>query len=160
MITAPRRIVRPSRSRTPVTPAILDRHRRHLGLHDTQIRLGLQHLAHANAVLLLVALRARRPHRRPAAGVQKPELNADRIGHFAHHAAERIDLANQVPLGDSPHRRIAGHLRNQVQIHGDHGRAQPHARTGARRLAAGMPGTHHHHVVPRLTTGIMVTQTQ
>jgi hypothetical protein len=29
-----------------------------------------------------------------------------------------------VPLGDAANRRVAGHLGNQVQVHGDHSRLQ------------------------------------
>ncbi len=39
--------------------AVLDDQRGDLGLLDVQIRLALQNLLHADAVLLLVALRAR-----------------------------------------------------------------------------------------------------
>ena len=72
-------------------------------------------------ILLLVALRARRPHGRSAAGIQKPKLNPDAIGHLAHHAAKRINFAHQVAFGDAADRRIAGHLRDQVNVHRDHG---------------------------------------
>ena len=77
---------------------------------DLQVRLRLQHLAHLEAVGLLVALRARRPHGRAAGGVEQAELDADRVGDLAHDAAERIHFADQVPLGNSPDRGIAGHL--------------------------------------------------
>ena len=42
----------------------------HLSLQNPQVRLPFQHLLHMNPVLLLVALRARRPYRRTAARIQ------------------------------------------------------------------------------------------
>src|SRR5581483_7746270 len=55
-----------------------------LGLLDHQIALGLEAALHLNAILFLIALRARRPHSRPPAGVQQPELDAHGVGHLAH----------------------------------------------------------------------------
>jgi hypothetical protein len=70
-----------------------------------------------------------------------------RVGHLAHNAAQRVHLAHQVPLGHAADRRIAAHLRNQVQVHGDQRGLEPHARRGHRRLAPGVPRAHHHHIV-------------
>ena len=110
----------------------------HLRLLDEEARLRLQHLAHLYAVLLLVALRSRRPHRRAARGVQQAELNAHRVGDLAHDAAQRVDLAHQVALGDAADGRVAAHLRDQVQVQREQRGAQSHARRGHGRLAAGM----------------------
>ena len=82
-------------------PIGADLERRDFRLLDTQVRLLLQHLAHADAVQLLVHLRARRPHGGPRRGIEQAELNPDRIRHLAHDAAESVDLAHQVALGDS-----------------------------------------------------------
>jgi hypothetical protein len=112
-----------------------------------QSRLAFQHLAHPHAIELLVALRPRTPHRRAARAVQQPELNAHRIGHLAHHAAQRVHFAHQVPLGHAANRRIAAHLRNQVEVHGDQRRLHSHARRRHRRLAPGVPSAHHHYVI-------------
>ena len=98
--------------------------------------------------MLLIHLRARRPNRRTAAGIQQPELDPDGVRHFAHHPAQRVDLAHQVPFGDAADGGIAGHLRDQVQVHGDHGGAQPHARARPRGFASRVAGSDHHHVVP------------
>ena len=72
-------------------------------------------------------------------------MDPDCIGDFAHHAAERIDLAYEVPFGNTANRRIAGHLRNQVGIHCDQGGAQPHACAGPRGFAAGMTSANHNY---------------
>ena len=79
-------VCRPSRKCTPVA------RRGHLDLASAatsaclmrKIRFVFQHLAHAHAIQLLIHLRARRPHRRPAAGIQQPELNPHGIGQFPH----------------------------------------------------------------------------
>ena len=92
-------------------------------------------------------LRARRPDRRASAGIQQAKLNPDRIGHLAHDPAERVDFADQVALGDSADRRIARHLRDQVQVHRHHRRSQAHSGTRARRFAARVTGTDNDHVV-------------
>ena len=57
----------------------------------------------------------------------KPKLDAGRVRNFAHHPAQGVDLAHQMTLGNPANRRIAGHLGNQIRVHGDHGglQAQP-----------------------------------
>jgi hypothetical protein len=80
------------------------------------------------------------PNRRAAAGIQKTKLNSDRVRDFAHDAAQSVDFADQVTLGDSANGRITRHLCDQVEIHCDHGCAQAQARTGPGGLAAGMAG--------------------
>ena len=87
-----------------------------------------------------------RPHRRPPARIQQPELDPARIRHLAHHAAQRVHLAHQVSLGDPANRRVAAHLRNQIQVQRKQSRPQPHARRRHRRLAPRVPGPHHHHI--------------
>src|SRR5581483_3186340 len=94
----------------PPLRAVSDLEGRHLGLLDSEVRLTLEYLTHAGPVHLLVALGARRPNGRTAARVQKPELNADGIGDFPHHAAERVDLSHEVALGNSANGGVAGHL--------------------------------------------------
>jgi hypothetical protein len=73
-------------------------------------------LAHLQPVLLLVALCSRRPHRRPARGVQEAEPNADGIGHLAHDAAQRVHFAHQVSFGNAADRGIARHLRDKIDV--------------------------------------------
>ena len=125
MMTAPQRTLRPSRSRTPRTRPSSMIERRHFRLLDAKIRLAFQHLLHPDPVLLLVALRARRPDRRTAAGIQQPELDPDRIGHLAHHAAQRVDLAHQVTLGDAADRRDCRTSARSGPVHRDHRGRRP-----------------------------------
>ena len=120
---------------------------RHFGLLDVQIGLRLQHLAHLQAVLLLVALRARRPDGRAARGVEQAKLDADRVGDFAHDAAEGVDFADEVSLGDAADGGIAGHLRDEIDVEREERGLQAHARRGHRGFAAGMTGADHNNVV-------------
>ena len=127
--------------------AIFNDQRRDFRLLDVKVGLTLQDFLHPNAVLLLIALSSRRPDGWSAAGIEKPELDSDGVGHFAHHAAQRVDLPDEVTLGDSADRRIARHLRDQIGIHRDHRGAQSEARAGPARFAAGMPSANDHNVV-------------
>src|SRR5580765_3692805 len=100
-----------------------------------------------DAVLLLVHLRAGGPDSGPAAGIEKAKLNADSVGHFAHKAAEGIDFADEVALGNAADGRVAGHLRDEVEVHGDERSLQTHAGTGARGFAAGVAAADHYNVI-------------
>ena len=127
--------------------AVLQDKVHHLGLFDSQVRLRLEHLTHLRAILLLVGLRAGRPDGGSAAGVEQSELDAGRINHLAHDAAERVDLAHQVAFGDSADGGITGHLRDQVEVDRAERGLQAHARRGHRGLAAGVPRAHDNHIV-------------
>ena len=93
--------------------------------------------------MLLVALGAGRPYRRPARGVEQAELDADGIGNFAHDAAKSVHFADQMTLGDAPNGGIARHLRDQIDIQGEKGGPQSHASRSHGCLATGMPGADH-----------------
>ena len=119
----------------------------HLCLLQKKIRLPLQLLPHPHAVERLVALRPRTPDRRPPARIQQPKLNPRLIRHHPHHPAQRVDLPHQVPLRNPANRRIARHLRNQIQVQRKQCRAQSHPRRRHRRLATGVPRTHNDDIV-------------
>jgi len=74
-------------------------------------------------------------------------LNSHGIGDFAHDATEGVDLAHQMTLGHAADCRITAHLRNQVQIHGDQGCLQPHARGRHRGFASGVTGADYDDIV-------------
>ncbi len=118
-----------------------------LGLTDVQAGLGFEHLAHFHAVELLVALGARAPYGGAARRVEQAELDADSVSYFAHNAAERVDFADQMPLGYAAHGGVATHLGDEVEVHGDKGGFQAHARRSHRRLTTGVPRAHHGHIV-------------
>src|SRR3990172_2764074 len=75
---------------------------------------------------------------RPFAGVEHAELDACPVGHAAHLAPKGVYLTDEVPFGNPPYRRIAGHQPDIVNVEGDdQGPApQPCRRQG--RLASGM----------------------
>ena len=120
---------------------------RYFRLLDVQIGLGLQHFAHLHAILLLVTLRPWRPHRRTARRVQQSELDADRVRHLAHNAAQCIHFADEVPLGDAADGGIARHLGDKIDVERVKCGLQAHARSSHGSLASGMTGTDHDHVV-------------
>ena len=62
------------------------------------------------------------------------------VGQLAHDAAQRIDLSDQVPFRNSADRRVARHLRDKINIHGDHRGSQTEPGASSRRLATGMTG--------------------
>ncbi len=117
------------------------------GLADVEAGLGFEHFAHLHAIELLVALGARAPDRRAAGGIQKPELDADGVGHFAHDAAQGVDFADQVSLRDAAYGGIAAHLGDEVHVHGDERGLETHARRGHGGLAAGVTRAHDHDIV-------------
>jgi hypothetical protein len=50
-------------------------------------------------------------------------------------------------LGDPAHGRVAGHLRDQVNIQGEQGGLQPHAGSRHCGLATGVSGADHDDIV-------------
>ncbi len=89
---------------------------------------------------MLVALCAGRPDGRAARSIQQAELDADRVGDFAHDAAEGVDFADEVSLGDAAHSGIARHLRDQIDVERVEGGLQAHAGRSHRGFASGMAG--------------------
>jgi hypothetical protein len=72
---------------------------------------------HEKLVGLFVGLRAGAVHRRTFAPVEHSELDRGGIDGAPHFAAERIDLANDLPLGNSPDGRVAAHGADRVARH-------------------------------------------
>ena len=62
-----------------------------------------------------------------------------------------------MPLGDSANRRIARHLRDQIEVHRDHRGLETHSRARTRRFASGVTGADHHDVVFLLHAMIVAT---
>jgi hypothetical protein len=89
---------------------------------------------------LLVGLSTRGANCGTLPRIEGPELDARGIYHFAHLAAEGVNLPNQVTLGQAADGWITGHERNRVKINGQQQRTATHARPGQGRFAPGMPG--------------------
>ena len=109
-------------------------------LPDAEIRLLLDDALHFELVGLFVGLGPGAVHRRPLAAVEHAELDARGVDRAAHLAAERVDLADDLPLGHAADGRVAAHLADGVEVHGQERGLRAESRRGQRRLAAGMAG--------------------
>ena len=98
-------------------------------------------------VQLLVRLGSRRMHRGALRLIQHAELETGDVGDPAHLAAERVDLADDLPLGDAADRGIAAHRADGVGAHREEGGAQAHPRGCQGRFGAGVAGADDDHVV-------------
>ena len=114
--------------------------------HDLEVRLGRDPPGHLAVVERPITLRAWRPNRRALPCVQRAELDPGRVGAQPHLAAERVDLANELPLRDATDRRIARHAADRGRIEHDAGRTRADPRRGQRGLGAGVTTTDHDHV--------------
>ena len=85
-------------------------------------------------------------HGRPLGAVEHAELNAAGVDAPAHLAAQGVDLADDLPLGDAADGRVAAHLRHGVGVHGQQGGAQAQPRRGQGGLNAGVAGADDNHV--------------
>ncbi len=120
---------------------------RHVSLMELHPGHRLQLTLHPELIGLLVALGPRRPDGRAFRGIQHAPLDAGGVRVQAHHPAEGIDFPDHVALGKPANRRIAGHLRDRVEVLGQHGHlaAEPGGRHGG--LHPGMAGANHNHIV-------------
>ena len=106
----------------------------------------LEEPAHDDAVALLVALRPGSPHRRTPGNIENLELQPSSIRGPALKPTESIEFGHQVPLADSPDRRVARHLRDRTAMQSHQAHPGAHARSSGGRLAAGVTAPHHHQV--------------
>ena len=123
---------------------------------DRQVRRRRDRRLHGRRIELAVGLRARAAHRRALAAVEHPELDAAGVGHPAHQAVERIDLAHQMALAEPADRRIARHRADGREPMRDQRRARAHARGRRRGLAAGMAAADDDDVVSRFDRHLCV----
>ena len=113
------------------------------GLLDEEVGDGLELFAHLYAVEGFVALGAGAPDGGAAGGVEEAELDAAGVGDFAHDAAEGVDFADEMALGDAADGGVAGHLRDEVEVQREEGRAQAHACGRGCGFATGVAGADH-----------------
>jgi hypothetical protein len=73
-------------------------------------------------------------------------LNADCVSDLAHDAAQGVDFANQVSLGDTANGWIAGHLRDEVDVQCVERGVQPHARGRPGGFTARVPCTDYDYI--------------
>ena len=117
-----------------------------LALPERQPRLILHRGTHPRLVGHFVRLRAQGIHGRAFAGVQHARLDERIVDGAAHFAAQRVQLAHQVPLAGAADGGIAGHHGHAVQIQRQKQRALPHARARKRGFATRVPRAHHDQV--------------
>jgi hypothetical protein len=120
------------------------------GLADNQLYPGRRNQTRDRlSVQLPIRLDTRTAHGRPLAGIQHPAMNGSAIRGTGHDAAHCIDLADEMPLADTPDRGIAGHGAQVIRPKADqaHARATPGRGTG--RFAPGMTGSNYEHIKHR-----------
>ena len=105
--------------------------------YERQVWSPVQQFAHHGPVLLLIRLATGRPHGSSLAAVQNTELNSCAVRHHTHDAAQGIDLHHQLALRNSTDRRVARHLPDRRQGHGDERSAGSAARASG--TAASQP---------------------
>ena len=112
------------------------------GFDHLEVRRGADRCLHRLPVKLAIGLGAGALHRGALAAVQHAELDAGQVGHLAHQAVERVDLADQMPLAKPANGRIAGHFADGREAVGDQCRVRadpaprqqpPRSRHGRRR---------------------------
>jgi hypothetical protein len=114
-----------------------------------QVKVGLsfQDVFHACTVESLVGLRSGGLNGWPFPRVQHPDLDEGLVGDLAHLAAEGVDLADEVALGRSADRGVAGHEGDVLQVHAEQECLAANAGGCQRCLAAGVSGSDHDDIV-------------
>ena len=84
-----------------------------------------------------------RAYGRPLAGIQRSELNTGRVSPNSHHATERIDFTNHVPLCQPPNGRVAGKVPNTIHVACYQQHTQAHTGQSHGCLTAGMSSSHY-----------------
>jgi len=111
-----------------------------LALFYIQILLAFANPFQPELIRLFVALRARRPNRRTALGVEHAKLQACHVGGFPHFASHRINLPREVSFGQAADGRVARHLADGVRIDRQQQSLAAHPRRRQCRLDPGMAG--------------------
>ena len=125
----------------------------HHRLPDDEVGLAFEHRLHPQAIAQPVRLGAGGPDRRALARVEPAELDGRGVDVFGHLAPQGVDLAHEMALGQSPYRWIARHGADGIGVHHARQGAATKTGRGQGRLATGVTGADHHHVVGRCVTG-------
>ena len=115
-------------------------------LAESEVGLRFDDAFHFLLVGFFVGLGARAVHRGAFAAVEQAELDAGGIDGLAHGAAEGVDFANDLSLGDAADGWVTAHLRDGVAVGGEQRGACSHARCGECGFATGMTGADNEHV--------------
>ncbi len=127
-------------------PVALDEQAADARLAEPQVRLLLEQELHRPRVEPAIGLGAGRVDGWAAAAVEHAELDARRVGHDAHHAAEGVNLADELAFRQPADGRVAGHLGDGVEVDRQEQRLRAQASGGVGRLAARMARADHNHV--------------
>ena len=129
----------------------LDQQFLHHFLPQRQVRLLLDQSLDLELISLLIRLGPRAMHGGAFAAVEQAKLNARRVDRPAHDAAEGVDLADDLTLGDSADGRITAHLADRVLIEGDKRSPRADARRDVSGFAARVPRADYDDVELRFT---------
>jgi hypothetical protein len=102
--------------------------------------------SHKSAIQAAITLRARSPHRGSLATVEHPELDHRQIGSSSHNSAERVHFAHNGALGDTPDRRITGHLAYCLETAGDKPDTGAESRGSNGRLGPSVASAYDDHI--------------
>ena len=116
-------------------------------LPDEEVGSILEHIAPCPDEPTAIGLTARTPHRRTLRTVEHAELDRAAIGDDTHHASQRVNLANNLSLGNAADSRIARHLGNLIHIHRD--QTSAHTKTGRSMcsLTTGVSAANHKDII-------------
>jgi hypothetical protein len=142
----PRPVLGPSTAADARDPATLDKDRLGHLLPEAQSLLPFDGQLGERLISLLVTLRARTVHRGAFAPIQEPELDRRGVGQKPHRTAERVDLADDLPLGHPSDSRVAAHLADAIAVDRQQGRAQADPRRGQAGLEARVARAEHDHI--------------
>jgi len=115
--------------------------RQHAGdesLLDIKVLLLFQSLLEGELIGFLIGLCPGRPDGGSFAGVQHVKVDGRAVGYSGHFAAESVNFADEVSLGQSSDGRVAGHLRYGIEVNGEEEGGHPHSGGGEGCFARGM----------------------
>ena len=106
-----------------------------------QMRRSFDHVAHPFGVGVFVALGPKGLYGRTFFGIECTELDAGAVAVDSHLAAQCVQFADDMRLGDPANGGVAGHSGNGQAIHGEECRVDSHAGRGQCRFASRVAGT-------------------
>ena len=76
----------------------------------------------------------------PLGSIEESELNARKIGIYGHFAPQCVNFPYDMALGLTPHRRVAAHLANGINVPANQQGVRAHAGGSQSRFDPGMTG--------------------
>jgi hypothetical protein len=116
-------------------------------LAECQGGLEFDAMLHFELIGFFVSLSTRAVHGSTLAGVEHAKVDARMINDAPHFAAERVNFANDLSLGDATDRRITAHLSDGIAVHREQRSAGAHASSRKSRFNAGVTSANHDNVV-------------